>query len=127
MKKNLLQYKVDGHLVDVQAYGVTELTKKLVKATAKAHIAGNWEEAILSDGKGNIIHRMKNPDFKKRRRKIMKLTYEDLQKNGEILETACEGTCQLWEMGGTRYVVLCDNTVITQEWDNSLPDPIFPL
>jgi hypothetical protein len=55
-------------------------------------------------------------------------SYNDLH-NGKfkLLETANEGTCQLWRntRTGIEYVVLCDNSVITREEDNDT-DAIFP-
>jgi hypothetical protein len=49
-----------------------------------------------------------------------------LQENGKLIETALEGTCQLWELESVEYVVLCDNTVITRAEDNADNDAIFP-
>lgn len=50
--------------------------------------------------------------------------------NARLIDTAQEGTCQLWEVkeptGLAEYVVLSDNTVITREED-LFYEPIFPL
>lgn len=56
-----------------------------------------------------------------------KITYTYLQDNGERLESACEGTCFLYSLNGENYVVLQDNSIITQKEDNELSDPIFPF
>ena len=53
------------------------------------------------------------------------MTLEKLEKTGEIIDTACEGTCQLWDTARGQYVVLADNTVITRDEDLSC-DPVFP-
>lgn len=69
-------------------------------------------------------------------KKEKKMTYAKLQTLEEndkayIASTAMEGSCQLWNVQGhsNYYVVLCDNTVITQEEDNEYgPDEAtFPL
>jgi len=46
----------------------------------------------------------------------------------EIIDTAYDGTCLLFnaENYSQNYVVLCDNSVITQTEDNTLGEPIFP-
>jgi hypothetical protein len=52
-------------------------------------------------------------------------TYEILSDYGELIDTAMEGTCQLYIFGGKYWVVLSDNTVISKEEDD-VEDPIFP-
>ena len=52
-------------------------------------------------------------------------TYSELNENGNLINTALEGTCQLWELNGNEWVVLCDNTVISREADEKSEDPIF--
>jgi len=54
------------------------------------------------------------------------ITYEYLQANGKKLESAFNGTCFLYELNGVKYVVLQDNSVITQEEDNQM-NPVFPI
>jgi hypothetical protein len=49
-----------------------------------------------------------------------------LKRKGTLIETAYEGTCQLWELKGKRYVVLPDNSIITHEEDLRI-NPIFKL
>lgn len=49
-----------------------------------------------------------------------------LREKGKWIDTALEGTCQLWELDGVEYVVLCDNTVITRAEDNADNDAVFP-
>lgn len=70
------------------------------------------------------------------RKKEKKMTYaklKTLEENDKayIASTAMDGTCQLWNAEGHPhyYVVLCDNSVITQDEDNECgPDEaIFPL
>lgn len=56
----------------------------------------------------------------------------DLERKGvaKILETAHEGTCQLWRVNTdepSEYVVLPDNTVLTREEDMDDESPTFPL
>ena len=61
------------------------------------------------------------------------MTYERLQElenmgSANIEKTAYDGACQLWAVNGLpdKYVVLPDNTVITQTEDNSgMEEPIF--
>ncbi len=53
-------------------------------------------------------------------------SYDDLQINGELIETTQEGTVQLWNYEGSEFVVLCDNSVITRDEDLS-DNPFFPL
>jgi hypothetical protein len=69
-------------------------------------------------------------------KKEKKMTYAKLQTMEEnnkayIASTAMDGTCQLWNVEGhaNYYVVLCDNSVITQDEDNQYgPDEAtFPL
>ena len=62
------------------------------------------------------------------------MTYDILQELEEqdkayIEQTALEGTCQLWKVNdfSDNYVVLSDNTVITQYEDNTIGEPIFKL
>ena len=54
-------------------------------------------------------------------------TYNELLENGTKLEGASEGTCYLYSYRGINYVVLSDNSIITQEEDNEFNDPIFPI
>ena len=57
---------------------------------------------------------------------IQKITKEKLEEKGKITDTTAEGTVQLWLMpDGTEYVVLCDNSIITREEDNT-GEPFFP-
>jgi len=64
------------------------------------------------------------------------MDYEKLQELEEenkarIIDTTEEGTVQLWEVDGEKdnYVVLDDNTVITQKEDNSSSseEAFFPI
>ncbi len=56
------------------------------------------------------------------------MDYKKLKDNGTKIDTACEGTCILYEYNGTEWVVLADNSVITREEDNRVPEgAIFPL
>ena len=48
------------------------------------------------------------------------MNLETLKSKGTILETLHEGTIQLIKLDGIEYVVLCDNSIITREEDNSL-------
>lgn len=55
-------------------------------------------------------------------------TLRKMEKEGkaQIIDTALEGTCELWhEIDGTEWVVLCDNTVITRREDLSDGTPVF--
>jgi len=55
--------------------------------------------------------------------------YEDLHSaDFELVDTAGEGTCQLWRNinTGMEYVVLADNSVISREEDSATGDAIFP-
>ena len=59
--ENLMQYRMkNGRLIDVMAGDTKKLTREMVEATASAHIGPDWEEAILSDGRGHIYDRMSN-------------------------------------------------------------------
>jgi len=67
-------------------------------------------------------------------KKAGEMTYEKLQqleelKKAEVIETKYEGTCQLWEVVGheDKYVVLVDNSVMTQREDNDSDEVIFPF
>jgi hypothetical protein len=53
-------------------------------------------------------------------------TYELLSDEAELIDTAMEGTCQLYSFGGRYWVVLSDNTVISKEEDEKDDEPIFP-
>lgn len=64
----------------------------------------------------------------------IEMTYEQLQDlrdsgNARILQTALEGTTELWRdlTDLSEYVVLADNSVITREEDLDSAEPIFPL
>jgi hypothetical protein len=54
------------------------------------------------------------------------ITYTFLREHGTFLDSALEGTCRLYRYKNNEYVVLCDNTVITRDEDNSIGDAIFP-
>lgn len=55
------------------------------------------------------------------------MTKQELEQKGELIDTANEGTSQLWQVGNEEYVVLCDNTVITRDEDEKFAEgPIFP-
>jgi hypothetical protein len=54
-------------------------------------------------------------------------TYNLLSDEGELIDTALEGTCQLYSFGGRYWVVLSDNTVISKEADEKDDEPIFPV
>jgi len=55
------------------------------------------------------------------------MTIQELEQKGELIDTANEGTSQLWRVGTDEYVVLCDNTVITRDEDEQCVEgPIFP-
>ena len=57
----------------------------------------------------------------------MEITYAILRDKGTFLGTNGEGTCHLYSYGGKDYIVLCDNSVITQKEDNSYTEgAIFP-
>ena len=58
---------------------------------------------------------------------IKEINKDFLVENGRFIESAEEGTCQLYEYQGVEYVVLIDNSVITREEDNECPEEaIFP-
>ena len=71
--------------------------------------------------------------YEKRRKKMTYAKLQTLEENDKayIASTAMDGTCQLWNVEGhpNYYVVLCDNSVITQKEDNEYgPDEAtFPL
>jgi hypothetical protein len=48
------------------------------------------------------------------------LNLEILRNNGTILETLHDGTVQLIKLDDIEYVILCDNSIITRQEDNSL-------
>ena len=55
------------------------------------------------------------------------ITYELLAREGEFLDSTVEGTCRLYLYNGHEYVVLCDNSVITREENNTFEEEaIFP-
>lgn len=75
-------------------------------------------------------------EFHHHRWKIEVPDYEELNRlsdigKARITETALDGACQLWDVEGHEqlYVVLADNTVITQAEDNSAgsEEAIFPF
>lgn len=58
---------------------------------------------------------------------IEEITYDFLHDHAKLIDTAYDGTCQLWIYNGEEYVVLSDNSVITRLEDNTTDDnPIFP-
>jgi len=61
------------------------------------------------------------------------MTYDLLMKlkdigEADVIDTAYDGTCLLVKVKNIsqNYVVLSDNTVITQFEDNTIGEPIFP-
>lgn len=53
-------------------------------------------------------------------------TYEELHElGGEAVETADDGCVELWVLNGKEYVVLCDNSVMTREEDNSFREGAY--
>lgn len=57
---------------------------------------------------------------------VEELDYHNLQLYGELLDATLEGTVLLYELDGQKYVVLPDNTVISQEEDCEIEGSSFP-
>lgn len=100
-KKGYILYE-DNEKGDINLYAENRILKRYIK--------------LMTDEKFN-----KWLDFFK---KYINLDY--LREKGKLIDAALEGTCQLWEVDGVEYVVLCDNTVITRAEDNADNDAIFP-
>jgi hypothetical protein len=58
----------------------------------------------------------------------IELTSDFIKRNGVLIDSNAELQCQLYSYRGCEYVILCDNSLITRQEDNSygLDDAIFP-
>jgi hypothetical protein len=114
---------------------------KLSKLAYKVHHADDTESVITRDGEfyekvdnelmdfrvhvyqyaiGVMVSKEESDDSDE-------VDVDVLRENGELLDTAYEGTCQLYRYKDVQYVVLQDNTVITREEDNNgTEEAIFP-
>jgi hypothetical protein len=62
-KCNVIQFYQQGVvLCNIIAPNIKKLTKKLVKATAKAHVAYEWADCALLDFENKVIDAMDNPN-----------------------------------------------------------------
>ena len=59
-------------------------------------------------------------------KKQIRPSYDYLIDNGDRIDSTNDGTCILYQYGDQYYVVLCDNTVITQQEDIDNEGSLLP-